>query len=431
MFVKTLAPIKALRQRVGWLALALTMWANGCAAVSNPVADGIPVRRLPSEYFASPKEETRTIPLTLLRQPAPDAHHVDAGDVLGVFVEGVNGDKGANPPVRYSDQISVNPAVGFPAVVSEDGTLPLPLIPAVQVKGMTIPQVRDRVIKAYTVDYKIIQPGKEKGTAAVQVLVSLLRPRQVRVQVVRQDSGTVTIAPGVVGNTRRGTGSTVDLPAYENDVLNALNRTGGLPGLDAINEVIIQREDTGKQPGEKSGLQVVRIPLRMREGEPVPFQPADVILKTGDILFIEARDTEVFYTGGLMFPRQFVLPRDLDVRVVEAIALGGGPLVNGGITQNNLSGNIIATGLGSPSPSKVTVLRRTKGHGQISILVDLNKALNDPRENILIQAGDVVILQETVGEAMTRYFTSVFRYNLFGVFSRQGDFLGTANGTGP
>src|SRR5262249_46416256 len=163
----------------------------------------------------------------------------------------------------------------------------------------------------------------------------------------------------------------------------------------------------------------------------VPFQSSDVILKTGDIIFIEARDTEVYYTGGLMYPRQFVLPRDLDLRVVDAIALAGGPLVNGGITQNNLSGNIIASGLGSPSPSKVTVLRRTKGNGQISILVDLNKALNDPRENILVQAGDVIILQETVGEAVTRYFTSVFRYNLFGTFSRQGDFIGTSNLSGP
>jgi protein involved in polysaccharide export with SLBB domain len=430
MLVKTLSLIES---RMRWYAIAMTFCAmgGGCAAVSNPVAEGIPVRRLPPEYLATPKEEAKTIPLTLLRQQAPDEHHVDAGDVLGVFIEGVMGKQGESPPVRLPDQTSVNPAVGFPVVVNEDGTLPLPLITPLNIKGMTIPGVRDAIIKAYTVDHKLIKPGTDKGTAAAQILVSLLRARNVRVQVVRQDSGTVTIAPGVVGNTRRGTGTTVDLPAYENDVLNALNRTGGLPGLDAINEVIIQREDKSKAPGDKAGLQVVRIPLRMREGEPVSFQPSDVILKTGDIIFIEARDTEVFYTGGLVYARQFVLPRDLDVRVVDAVALAGGPLVNGGLTQNNLSGNIIASGLGSPSPSKVTVLRRTKGTGQISILVDLNKALNDPRENILIQAGDVVILQETPGEAMTRYFSTVLRFNFFGIFSKQGDFLGTFNSNLP
>src|SRR5262249_54563229 len=162
-------------------------------------------------------------------------------------------------------------------------------------------------------------------------LVSLMRPRQTRVQVIRQDSGSVTIGPGVVANTRRGSGATVDLPAYENDVLNALTRTGGLPGLDAINEIMVQR-DPKWAPDAPPPL--LRIPVRLHEGESIPFQPADVILRNGDIVFIEARDTEVFYTGGLILPRQFVLPRDYDLRIVDAISLAGGPLVNGGITAN-------------------------------------------------------------------------------------------------
>src|SRR5262249_43021412 len=146
----------------------------------------------------------------------------------------------------------------------------------------------------------------------------------------------------------------------------ALTRTGGMPGLDAMNEVIIQRgsaQDRGNSgpfvppdvcpacppappPGAdttmNSGGQLIRIPLRLRPDEPLPFKPEDVILQKGDIVFIEARDTEVYYTGGLLFPRQFVLPRDYDLRVVDAVALAGGPLINGGITQNNLSGSIIA-----------------------------------------------------------------------------------------
>ena len=48
------------------------------------------------------------------------------------------------------------------------------------------------------------------------------------------------------------------------------------------------------------GAQVVRIPLRLPPDEPPPFRPEDVVLQTGDIVFIEARDTEVFYTGGLL-----------------------------------------------------------------------------------------------------------------------------------
>src|SRR5262249_61471039 len=91
--------------------------------------------------------------------------------------------------------------------------------------------------KAYTQPKEIINPQNAR------VLVALMRPRQYRVQVIRQDAGTGvgTVVAGIAANTRRGSGATLDLPAYENDVLTALSRTGGLPGLDAINEVIIER----------------------------------------------------------------------------------------------------------------------------------------------------------------------------------------------
>jgi hypothetical protein len=295
------------------------------------------------------------------------------------------------------------------------------------------------------IDKQILNPDR------VRIIVSLIRPRQYHVLVVRQDSGGVTFGQnGVLGGTKRGTGVALELPAYENDVLNALTRTGGMPGLDAINEVIIERgyfkgtdmaalsKPGGHCPtpplpgqGDDLGVRVTRIPLRLRPGEPPPFKPQDVILHDGDIVFIEARDTELYYVGGLLLPRQFILPRDYDLDVVGAIALAGGPLVNGGINANNLSGAIVQSGLGSPSPSSVTILRRTANHGQVKIRVNLNRALNDPQENLLVKAGDVIILQETVGEAMTRYFTTIFRFNALGTIIRQTDLTATTSVSGP
>ena len=284
---------------------------------------------------------------------------------------------------------------------------------------MTLIEAEEAIRKAYTVDKKILNAGEER------ILVSLMKPRTYRVQVDRQDSSALTVAGGLIGNARRGTGAAVDLPAYENDVLNALNRTGGLPGLDALNEVIVQRDVKGQ------GTKVTRIPMRLREGEPVPFSARDVILEDGDIVFVEARDTEVFYTGGVLQARQYVLPRDYDLRVVEAIALGGGPLINGLFAQSNLTGNISATGIGSPNPSRVSVLRRTKYNGQIPIIVDLNLALNDPRENIILQAGDVLILQETPGEAITRWTIGALRINILNQFLKSPRSSGTISGTAP
>ena len=46
----------------------------------------------------------------------------------------------------------------------------------------------------------------------------------------------------------------VNLPAYENDVLTVLAYTGGLPGFDAANEIIIQRGYLKRCGGQPGGL---------------------------------------------------------------------------------------------------------------------------------------------------------------------------------
>ncbi len=137
------------------------------------------------------------------------------------------------------------------------------------------------------------------------------------------------------------------------------------------------------------------------------------MLHNGDVVFIEARDQDLFYTGGLLPSGEHILPRDYDLDVVKAVLRVRGPLVNGGFSSNNLAGNIITPGLGAPSPALLSVLRRTPDGGQILIRVDLDRALQDSRERILVQAGDVLILQEKPGQAISRYLTQTFvNFNL-------------------
>jgi hypothetical protein len=235
-------------------------------------------------------------------------------------------------------------------------------------------------------------------------------------------------------------GVALDLPAYENDVLNALTRTGGLPGFEAENEVIIERGafrgrgDMGPQPPEQMlndiqgrGTQTIRIPLRVRPETPITTRPEDVILESGDAVIVRVRRGELFYTGGLLPSRAFPLPRDRDLDVLQALALVGSPLINGGFNANNLNGNLVQSGIGFPSPSQVTVLRRTSDGSQIPILVNLNLAFRDPRERINIQPGDFIVLQQTYGEALAQYITTNLRLNFLGTFIRERDLLGTGN----
>jgi protein involved in polysaccharide export with SLBB domain len=413
----------------------------GCASFSNPtLPDAIPVSRLPQEAFGLSRETKKTIPLTLLRQKQPEpqvGYQLDAGDVLGVFIEGVLGDRNTIPPIINLPTSLTGtpppPAVGFPIPVQEDGTLNLPLIKPIDVRGKNVLEVQALITKSYT----------EEGViaAGARILVSLARQRQYHVTVIRQDAGTggtlnagvITSAGGSTINSKRGTGYAVDLNAYENDVLNALARTGGLPGLDASSTIVIQRGTAANLgPNAKiaevaAASEQIRIPLRMRANETLPFKPDDVVLKTGDIIFIESRDTEVYYTGGLLPVAELLLPRDYDLDVLGAVTESRGPLFNGGVNFNNLNGQIFANGLGQPSPGLLTIIRKTPKGGQITIRVDLNRAAQDVRERVLVQPGDFLILQESLGESLTRYLTQTFRANFFITAVRKSGLILTSN----
>jgi protein involved in polysaccharide export with SLBB domain len=416
------------------LSAAACLLAAGCAAVTNPVANGLPVRLLPEELKAESREGFEQVPLTLLRQPPPDVYVLDAGDTLGVYIEGVIGSADTPPPVNLPDVGELPPSIGYPFPIRSDGTISLPYVGAVKVAGVPVEQAEQRVIDAY-LDRQILRPEDQR------ILVTLMRPRTVRVLVVREDSQQDQISlrnesllglgttETTIGGGRRSVGQILELPAYENDVLNALARTGGLPGLESTQEVVIQRGywDPASDPDRSQAARtrspqpaqgadrprVTRIPLRIRPGDSLDFTPEDVILHSGDIVTVRGRDPAFFYTGGLLPAGEHPLPMDYDLRVVEAVLKSRGPLLNGGLNTSNLSGALVGAGVGNPSPNLLSVLRSTSDGGQVTIRVDLDEAVRDPRQNILVEAGDVLILQEAPDQAITRYFTQVFQANFF------------------
>jgi hypothetical protein len=122
-----------------------------------------------------------------------------------------------------------------------------------------------------------------------------------------------------------------------------------------------------------------------------------------------------------------VLPRDQDIDVLEAITVVGGTIDAGLTNAANVNGSFVTAGIGSPSPSLLTVIRRTPNGGQIAIRVDLNKALIDPRERILVQPRDLLILEETPEEAFGRYLLQKFDFSFVYTFLKSSRALGTFN----
>jgi hypothetical protein len=173
--------------------------------------------------------------------------------------------------------------------------------------------------------------------------------------------------------------------------------------------------------------------LRYRPGQPINIPRDDILLENGDIVTVRGRDPEFFYVGGLLPAGEVPLPNDYDLTVMEAVLKVRGPLFNGGLNTSNLNGAVIGAGIGNPSPNLVSVLRQTPNGGQITIRVDLDEAARDRRQDLLVKAGDVLILQETPDQAITRYFTTIFRFNLFNQFLNRDNGLaaGSASVTAP
>lgn len=423
--------------------MLLSVGATGCTSLTQPI-NGIPASRLPPQFFAEEKNNLVPIDISMLGQEPPRQYVLDKGDVLGIYIDRVlpftePDSVPVMPPVNFpTDKSTLPPSTGFPFTVLEDGTISLPLLRPLKVKGLTLDQTRDLIRKSY-VEAKILM---EDGNQFVSPVVTQIRKREYNVVVIRQDMGAIGSGQGqsgrggVQGADQSARGNVVKLPAYENDVLHALMETGGLPGINAKNEVKVYRSSKADQAARQAFVRqyaemvaahcdpcscpppmpddptATRIPMRLPVGVLPSLAPEDVLLEDGDIVMVESRDNEFFYTGGLLPGGQWPLPRDYDLDVVGAMALAGG-----GIASSNRGGGggLLggAQGLGGVPPGRIYILRRTPCKGQIAIEVDLAKAINNPGARPIVQPGDTLILQyRPIEEALNFGLGSFFTYGI-------------------
>ena len=413
-----------------WLLMpiCLCFGFSGCTSLVSPI-NAIPAELVPPEFLAAPRANKRPVDVSLLRTIRPPAYVLDKDDILGVYIEGVLGNPEEAPPVTIPDpQSDLAPGIGFPIPVREDGTISLPLIDPIPVRGLTVGQVEQIIKRRYQEEELLVNP---------RVITTLLRKRTYRIFVVRQDNafGQNQAQLGVQQRQRGVTdrsdlssrGFVLQLPAYENDLLNALSQTGGLPGLNAKAEVTILRGDNMQteqrfqqmqqiygpnllspgmfNPATIAGSNTsITIPLRVGPNEIPNFRPEDVILQEGDVVYVESRDTEVYYTGGLMGGGEWPLPRDYDLDVLGAVAIAGTGV---GVSQGIARG-AFGSGAALVEPTELTVLRKLPGNRQIAIRLNLNQAVNDPRARLLVAPGDTLILRYSPEEETLNFATSVF-----------------------
>jgi hypothetical protein len=412
------------------IAILASLSMTGCTALFNPI-ETIPANRVPAQFLAEPQANKVPIDVARLRQTKPEFYTLDSDDVLGVFIEGVLGNFDEAPPVQLPDPNSdLPPAIGFPVPVREDGTASLPLVKPIPLRGLTIQQAEALITRAYRGGE---QPILKEDS---RIIVTLLRERTYRVFVVRQDNSRSALGLQFQGQQRGGVvsdrgdqssrGFVLQLPAYQNDVLNSLTRTGGLPGVNAKNEIrilrgsrvdIARRDEQlsefyrsnrpdqfpyGVIPAVTDATNAIQIPMRLNPGVVPDLREEDIILRDGDIIYVDSRESEVYYTGGLLGGGERVLPRDYDLDVLAAVSLAGA-----GIGTNQQTGLIGGAAQRVP-PTELIVLRRIPGNRQLAIRIDLNDTINDPRQRMLVKSGDTLILRFKPQEEIINFASGVF-----------------------
>jgi protein involved in polysaccharide export with SLBB domain len=376
---------------------------------------GIPARKLPESFRAPIRTGAPQLNFTNLTIRPQADYILGPDDVLEVTIHGLYPGVDARP---LRSQVMAN------------GDLNLPVAGPVHVGGMNLTQATDAITRAYA-DGIINDPRVnvwlvDKATTSVVVLGEVGQPGVYRLPKYEND---VAHAIAAAGGLREDAGTEIEV--HRRVSPQEVRRAALLEHLQAgepcpivsVQSPLIQEvqpmpaPDGAPQPPMPAGPQpipppgvgmpeqpeiveplatevmshtaakIVRIPLL--GFAPQPLNPEDVVLSAGDVVVVPSRKNEIFYVVGPLSPTNFtrfsigvrerdigagfLLPADRDIDVVTAVAMAGY------IDPIN-------------SPTTVTVHRTGPDGEPLLLRVDLIKARYDRRENLLVQAGDIIYL---------------------------------------
>ncbi|MEM7312919.1 MAG: polysaccharide biosynthesis/export family protein [Planctomycetota bacterium] len=289
------------------------------------------------------------------------SYTLDEGDVLAVIVDGVLGDF-QDAPVHMPDKKSDTlPGMGYPIVVRANGTVDLPMIEPVNVRGLTTLQAQKKISNAYYRD-KVIKPGKGN-----KVIATLLRKRTVSVTLIHDDptERLFSGSPYDMYRTPRQKVSVVDLPADQTHMLDALGKAGA--PFDAKQVLNVQRGRNSRASG------------RGQVGE-------------GDVVRVPPQQRNFYYAGGELQGGRY--PLDDGLNVLQAIAIA--------------DGNVSRFRSGRQGVFGPTQLLVVPGGGRSPQVIDLNQAVQNPNA-YRVSPDDALILQYKRGEVLGNTALQVLR----------------------
>ena len=251
-------------------------------------------------------------------------YQVGSGDVLNVTLTGT--------------QPEIIPAVHVR--VDREGNVQLPIVGAIQVAGLELDNIEDRIRGAYV----------PKVYNEVVVYVELVAPQTTGVLVV----GAVT-APGLVQVRRT-----------ERDLLHAIVAAGGVSqeasGLATLRRI--------RRPGDG-------VTLDLKDAEQLREALALSPLESGDVVSVHAAPANTIYVGGLVnraLPQ--IYPAGAKVTALQALAGASG-----------LRTDVY--------PKDATLVRRLPDGTDAHVRLNLERMARGEDANVVLAAGDILWVPET------------------------------------
>lgn len=324
-------------------------------------------------------------------------------DVLHALalVDGVDGLPGLNAEnaiyiIRRRPRV---PAAGCPIPPTPPAVVPIPDGPALeQHPGGPLPPLPPVQTTSYEQppEYRPYGGYRSGGVVPAATTTSTRGPVTLAEGHSLTSAGTFpAMTPGSSLNALEGHSFGSGLPPVTPYSPDMAPPVPALPPGDAAWPLMLQNFDpTIDNPN------ITRIPIRLAPGEVPQITEEQVTLNDGDIIFIDSRETEVFYTAGLLGGGQFTLPRDYDLGVLEAVSIAEGRATAGTSLNRSIGGVSALNHDVSNSASRLVLIRTLPNGKRINIEVNLNKAMRYPHENIRVLPGDILLLEYTFPEAI-------------------------------
>lgn len=340
-------------KRFGWACCCILLLVSGSGCATGRI---FTPQNLPAELRAQRNSNVRTVDLTRLASATVPNDEIAPGDVLQVNV---------------AAGLSPQGVQDFALRVTDQGEIELPDAGRVYVGGLSL-QDAEGVIKTAFVNRQVYRNP--------HVTVTMKQRREYDVTVVGavKQQGTFKLRAGSAG------------------VLHAISMAGGFaPDAGTIVEVKLPGESPAmpdtKEPaiasGSSNGHALVEHRVPVRTSGPRQFKidlaslsstdSSSLQLGDGAVVMVEQRDPQPIAVQGLVRkPDIYEYPVAKNLYVLDALAMAGG------------ESSLVA--------DKVYVIRRRPNEPEPAVIqVSIAKAKRDGRENLLLEPGDTVSVEQT------------------------------------